>query len=129
MVHRLREDEIASVLCGLSDELSDMALELRRLVLAIAPQLDESIAFHALCYSVPDRPFGVIGGNVCMIENKRGCLRLGFLHGARLPDPFRLLRGSGKAKRHIEWSLRAELRPEQLEPLIRAAIANDPSVE
>jgi len=129
MVHRLREDEVASVLCGLSDELSDMALELRRLVLAIGPQLDESIAFHALCYSVPGRPYGAIGGNVCMIEIKRGCLRLGFLHGNRLPDPLGLLQGSGKAKRQIEWPLSRELRPEQLEPLIRAAIANDPSAE
>ena len=60
MVHRLREDEIASVLCGLSDELSDMALELRSLVLALGPQLDERIAFHALCYSVPGRPYGII---------------------------------------------------------------------
>ena len=127
MVHRLREDEIASVLCGLSDKLSDMALELRRLVLSVGPELDEQIAFHALCFSVPGRPYGTIGGNVCLIGSKRGSLQLGFLHGVHLPDPHGLLEGKGKAKRHIEWSARREVRPEQLEPLIRAAIAYDPS--
>ena len=129
MVHRLREDEIASVLCGLSDDLNDLALELRRLVLALGPELDESIAFHALCYSVPGRPYGTIGGNVCLIGHKRGRLQLGFLHGVHLPDPLGLLQGNGKAKRHIEWSARRELRAEQLEPLIRAAIAYDPTAE
>jgi hypothetical protein len=127
MVHRLREDEIASVLCGLSDDLSDMALELRRLVLTLGPDLDEQIAFHALCYSVPGRPYGSIGGNVCLIGHKRGCLQLAFLHGVHLPDPLGLLQGTGKAKRHIEWSAGCELRADQLEPLIRAAIAYDPS--
>ena len=129
MVHRLREDEIASVLYGLSDELRDMALELRSLVLGVAPQLDEQIAFHALCYSVPGRLYGSIGGNVCLIGSKRGSLQLGFLHGIHLPDPLGLLQGQRKSKRHIEWSARRAVRPEQLEPLIRAAIAYDPSAE
>ena len=127
MARRLQEDEIASVLCGLSDELNDMALELRDLVLRVGPQLDEQIAFHALCYTVPGRPYGAIGGNVCMIGCKQGSLLLGFIHGAFLPDPHGLLEGTGKAKRHIEWRVPGEIRADLLEPLIRASIDHDPA--
>jgi len=127
MARRLREDEIASVLFGLTDELNEMAMELRELVLGIAPHLDEQIAFHALCYTVPDRPYGAIGGNVCMIGSKHGRLHLSFIHGAFLPDPHGLLQGTGKAKRHIEWRTRGEIGGDLLEPLIRAAMAHDPS--
>ena len=102
MLRRLQEDEIASVLHALPDELHELALELRRLILRIGPQLDEGIAFHSVCYTVPGRPYGVIGGNVCVLSTKRGVLQLGFIHGAALPDPEGLLQGQGKAKRHIE---------------------------
>jgi hypothetical protein len=127
MTRRLRDDEIASVLCGLSDELNEMALELRELVLRVGPRLDEQIAFHALSYTVPGRPYGAIGGNVCMIGCKQGRLLLGFIHGAFLPDPHGLLEGTGKAKRHIEWRKPNEIDVGRLEPLIRAAMAYDPT--
>jgi hypothetical protein len=127
MARRLREDEIAGVLCGLSDDLNEMAMELRELVLSVGPQLDEDLAFHALCYTTPNRPYGIIGGNVCMIGSKRGRLHLSFIHGVGLPDPHRLLRGKGKAKRHIEWKGGEGIRADLLEPLVRAAIAQDPT--
>ena len=127
MPRRLREDEIASVLHALPEELHELALELRGLILRIGPQLDEEIAFHSICYTVPGRPYGVISGNVCVLSTKRGVLQLGFLHGACLPDTGGLLQGTGKAKRHIEWEQRSDVPLERLEPLIRAAIAYDPS--
>jgi len=127
MAHRLGEDEIASVLCGLPDDLSDLALELRDLILSIGPGLDEVIAFHSLCYTVPGRPYGVIGGNVCGIGRKGNTLQLGFIHGAFLPDPAGVLRGTGKAKRYIEWKAKSAIQRDVLEPLIRAAIAHDPT--
>jgi len=102
MARRLREDEVASVLHAWPEDLSDLALELRGLVLRIAPELDEQIAFHSLCYTVPGRPYGVIGGNACAIARKGDAVHLGFIHGASLPDPRGLLRGKGKAKRHVE---------------------------
>jgi hypothetical protein len=62
-----------------------------------------------------------------MITPRNGALELGFIHGASLPDPHGLLKGSGKAKRHV--ALRSEgdlhLRRGALEALIRASIDHD----
>lgn len=79
---------------------------LRDLVLDAAPGVGESIKFSSLCYSVPDAPFGVIGGNVCMISVRDGGVSLGFIQGAELPDPAGLLTGSAKAKRGGPYPLR-----------------------
>jgi hypothetical protein len=127
MPRRLTEDEVASVLHAWPDDLNELALELRAFVLRVAPELDEQIAFHALCYSVPGRPYGVIGGNACAIGRKGDAVHLGFLHGAFLADPEGLLQGTGKAKRHIELRSTQEVPWEALEQLLRASISHDPS--
>ncbi|MBN2562675.1 MAG: DUF1801 domain-containing protein [Phycisphaerae bacterium] len=124
---RIQGEEVARLLEGWPDEVCDLALELREFVLQIAPELDETIAFNGLCYSKPGRPYGVIGGNVCLIGERNGTLHLGFIHGASLPDPDRLLRGTGKAKRHIEVRSTKDFRCRAFEKLIRAAIAHEPA--
>ena len=95
--------------------------ELRRLILTVAPGADETIAFGCPCYSRPGRFFGVIGGNICLIElpRRRPLIALSFLHGASLPDPRGLLRGSAKSKRYILIPDLAAAR--RALPLIRAA--------
>ncbi len=99
---RLEWSEIAKLIEDWPDQPRELAPELRSFVLRTAPELDETVAFNSLCYYKPGRPFGVIGGNVCMIATRGDCLYLGFIHGASLLDPEGLLRGTGKAKRQIE---------------------------
>jgi hypothetical protein len=125
---RLSWDEIEKLLKGWPDEACDLALALREFVLEVAPELAETIAFHALCYHKPGYPYGRIGGNVCMIGLRGDCLCLGFIHGAFLPDPDpdTLLQGTGKAKRHIEVRSPKDIRRGALKKLIRAAIAYQP---
>lgn len=115
------------MLHGLPDSLIDLAMEMRAIVLAAGPELDEKIAFHSLCYSKRGRPYGVIGGNVCMISPKDGALELGFIHGASLSDPQGLLEGSGKAKRHVKLKPDRDLRRNALKALVRAALSVDPT--
>ena len=79
----------------------EVVLMLRDLVLDAAPGVGESIKLSSLCSSVPDAPYGVIGGNVCMISVRDGGVSLGFIQGAELPDPAGLLTGSAKAKREV----------------------------
>ena len=126
---RLGGDAIANLLRPWPDEVCDLALELRDFVLETAPELAETIAFNALCYFKPERPYGVIGGNVCLIGPGDDCLHLGFIHGASLPDPDGLLQGANKAKRHIELRTGKDLRRRTFKKLLRAAIAYEPTAE
>jgi hypothetical protein len=124
---RLDEADLWLLLDEWPDHLADLALKLRAFVLETGPQLSETIAFNALCYYKAGHPFGKIGGNVCLISVRRGAVHLGFIHGASLPDPEGLLRGSGKAKRHIEIRSGEDIRRRDFAPLIRTAIAHTPS--
>jgi hypothetical protein len=45
-----------------------------------------------------------------------------FLHGARLPDPNKILRGSGTRVRHIVLRAAADIGSKDIEALIRAAL-------
>ncbi len=121
---RLDRTELAEFLESVPAEWRGLVRDLRDLVLRTAPEVEEAVRFHALAYFKPGRPYGSIGGNVCLITPKPGGVRLEFLHGASLPDPGRLLRGSAKAKRHVE--LRELPRP-GLRALILAARQHDPA--
>jgi hypothetical protein len=124
---RLDGSQIADLLRDWPGGTADLALELRDFVLRVAPEVAETIAFHALCYYKPGRPYGVIGGNVCMIGPGEDCLHLGFIHGASLPDPEGLLQGTGKASRHIEVRGPRDIRRRAFRKIIEAAIAYDPA--
>jgi len=125
---RLEQSEIEGLLGDWPGWAYDLVLELRELVLNVAPELAETVAYKSLYYYKPGQPYGVIGGNVCLIGVRGDCVHLAFLHGAFLPDPDGLLQGTGKAKRHIELRSKENMRRGPLEMLIRAAIAHQPNV-
>jgi len=127
MTNRLNWDEISNLMDPWPADLQDLAVELRDLVLDTAPQVAETVAFNALCYHKPDGPYGRIGGHVCSIGMKGDCLLLGFIHGASLPDPDGLPKGTGKAKRQIELRSRQDIRRDAFRALIRAAVKYDPA--
>ena len=124
---RLEGHEIAALMRDWPNEVCDLALELREFVLKVAPEVDEKIAFHALCYYKPDSPYGVIGGNVCMIGPRGNVLHLSFIHGVHLSDPEGLLQGTAKSARHIELRSSKDIRRRPLRKLLRAAVAFDPT--
>lgn len=80
-------------------EAARLVRALRRAVLKAAPEASEAIKFRVLCYFHADAYFGSIGGNICMIEVRKGKVVLTFIHGAHLPDPDALLTGKQKFKR------------------------------
>ena len=124
---RLPLAKLEGVLASWPEGLRDLALATRALVLEVAPGLAETIAFGALCYYKAGAAYGTIGGNVCLIDEKRGALRLAFLHGASLPDPEGLLEGTAKAKRDLGIRDLDDLRRPAVADLIRAAVAHDPA--
>ncbi len=132
MTHlRLDQHEIDDLHADWPVSLRSLARALRELILSQFPDLGETIAFGSLCYFKPGQPFGVIGGNVCMI-GRRGIddhIRLEFIHGAALPDPTCLLQGSAKAKRFIPVRKLEDIDRDALIALIDAAVEYEPRVE
>lgn len=98
-----------------------IAMELRRVILREAPLAGEKIAFHVLCYYEPECIWGVVGGNICMIQPDEDCVSLAFIHGAALPDPQGLLQGKLKHKRFVPVRSVEAARAPGVAALIRAA--------
>ncbi len=99
---------------------------LRRLVRWVVPETEETVLWGSLSYHRPALG-GRVKGAVCLITPKRDRVDLGFIHGAALEDPARLLRGSGKHKRHVSIRHVDEIDEEALRCLLEAALHYHPS--
>jgi hypothetical protein len=127
MPRRLTRTELESAMADWPAEARELGHAARALVLDLGPDLDEKIAFGAPCYVRGGVPYGVIGGHVCSIGVRDGLFHLGFIHGAFLPDPQRLLVGKAKSKRELPIRDLADLQRPAVAELIRASIAFDPA--
>ena len=85
--------------------------------------MTESIKFNSLCYSIPNAPFGTIGGNVCLISVREAKVSLGFIQGSGLPDPEGLLTGRAKAKRELPIRSAHDVKNPAVRDLLRASLA------
>jgi hypothetical protein len=96
----------------------------RKTVLAAAPGASELIydAYNAVAvaYSFTDR----LKEAFCHVAAYRSYVNLGFNRGADLPDPERLLVGSGRSIRHIRIGAIADLQRAGVESLVQAAVAH-----
>ena len=102
-----------------------LLLAARRVVLKIFPACNEYIKWGALSYQKPD-PDGAIKGGICQLSIYRGQVLVGFIHGAFLPDPGKLLQGTAKAKRNLFVPDAAFLRDPRFLALLRASARFDP---
>jgi hypothetical protein len=75
--------------------------------------------FLVIGYGPTERPSDA----VLSLAARAGGLGLCFIHGARLPDPSRVLQGAGKQTRFIRLQNAAELKQPEIEALIEAALA------
>lgn len=75
--------------------------------------------FFVIGYSPTDRPTD----SIVSIAARASGVGLCFIHGAQLPDPKRLLLGSGKQTRFIRVEAASQLAHPDVEALIAAAIA------
>jgi hypothetical protein len=113
------------LLAGLSRRQRRITNALRRLVRQAAPETDETVLWGSLSYHRPNIG-GRIKGAVCLITPRSDGVHLGFIHGAALSDPSRLLRGSSKAKRFVPIQRVQDIDREALSDLLRAAANYDP---
>lgn len=80
--------------------LLEMVIELRNLVAGIAPDAAEDVRPYGLVYYHAQRG-GPVSAGICQILIRSDHIRLGFIHGAFLPDPDGLLQGATYPKRYV----------------------------
>lgn len=81
--------------------LQEIVLELRNVIMAVAPDATEVVRWGGLSYFHEGRG-GIISAGICQIGIHKDHIHLAFIHGAFLPDPGRLLRGTQKYKRYVQ---------------------------
>ena len=102
-------------------EVQALARAARALMLDLLPKVTEMVdpkgPYIQYGYA---RDYKDIVGYITV--NQKG-LKLGVARGATLPDPKKLLKGTGKGNRHVVISTPADLRTPGLRQLVRAAAA------
>jgi len=103
-------------------KLVELFVDLRSYIFELAPTCNEILYHtHALTsvFSLSDK----LSDAFCMIPIYTGHLNLGFHQGTQLPDPDKLLQGTGKLIRHIPVGSPDHYRNSKAEALIRSAIS------
>jgi hypothetical protein len=98
-----------------------MAQAARSFMLDVLPKVHETVDPTGPYISYGYAP-GYKGVVSYITVNKTG-VKLGVARGAALPDPHKLLRGTGKGNRHVVINTPADLRTPGLRQLVRAALA------
>jgi len=106
-------------------ELSDIVLEIRNIVASITPAATEIQHSRGFNYYFKERG-GPVSAGICQIGIFSDHIRLGFIHGAFLPDPKGLLVGDPKYKKHIRLYTYEATPWEYLRQLIEASSRFDP---
>jgi hypothetical protein len=123
---RLTQQKLADHLCMEELPVRRLVLALRRAVLDAVPTASEAVKFRVLCYFHGDAYFKSIGGNICMIEAKRGRVVLSFIRGSLVEDPDGLLMGKGKFKRFVPIASEAEAASPRVARVIKRAAKIEP---
>lgn len=105
--------------------LQEIVFELRNIISAVAPDAAEVVRWGGLSY-FHEGHGGIVSAGICQIGIEKDHVRLAFIHGAFLQDPQKLLRGTGKAKRHIEIDSYETAPWEYFKELITASARFDP---
>ena len=106
--------------------VASLALALRELVLEEAPEAIESIAKGyavAIGFSFTGKP---MKDGFCHVVAYATHVNLGFNRGADLPDPARILKGTGKAIRHITLHGHEDLEGNLIRRYLQVAIEHAP---
>lgn len=106
-------------------ELRDIVLELRNIIVAVAPNSTEVLHRYGITYYNAERG-GPVSAGVCQILICQDHVRLAFIHGAFLPDPRGLLQGDRIAKRYVRIYSYEQAPWDYLRDLIIASSHFDP---
>ena len=116
----LPERSIEKHLEMVTPELRDIVLEIRNIVASVAPSATERNHSRGFSYYFKERG-GPVSAGICQVGIFSDHVRLGFIHGAFLPDPQGLLVGEPKYKKHIRLYSYEDVPWEYLRQLIEAS--------
>ena len=117
--------EVETFLQDTPSPLQEIVLELRNLIMHVAPDAEEVIRWGGLSYFHSGRG-GLVSAGICQVGINADHIRLAFIHGAYLPDPKHILEGDRKAKRYVRIHSYDQAPWEDLEELIRVSARFDP---
>ena len=112
--------QLLDPLAACPPDVAHVALALREMVLSEAPQAEE-VLYSVYAQVIVFKLAGCAGDAFCHINAYSRHVNLGFYRGAQLPDPQRVLQGTGKKFRHIRFDSPDDLELGYLRTYIRAA--------
>jgi hypothetical protein len=116
---------VERILQPASPAFQEIVLELRNMIVSVAPGVTEAVHSRGFSYYVKERG-GPVSAGVCQIGLHEDHVRLAFIHGAFLPDPRHLLEGDSQYKRFVLLTSYDRAPWDDLEDLIRASYRFDP---
>jgi hypothetical protein len=109
------------VLAAFPAEVQELARDARRCLLQSLPDLEETVDPTAAVLSYG---YGSgYRGMICTVLLSKSGVKIGFVGGAELPDPNRLLEGSGKKHKYVQLHSASDLARPGLNELIKAGYA------
>ena len=111
---------VDDLLATRTPEVKSLALQARELVRAIMPAAIERVSLgnNNISYSFGPK----MSDQVCYVAPFNDSVNIGFMRGAELPDPHRILRGTGKMLRHIKLRKPEDLQQPGLRDLLEWSI-------
>lgn len=107
--------QVTAMIAALSSPQKEICEELRTLITAQFPDLEENWGWSRPLYATKH-------GMICYFVANKNDVNLGFEQGAHLDDPKGLLRGTGANMRHVKIRTVAELDLAYYETLLAQAV-------
>jgi hypothetical protein len=120
-IQMAQASELKNLLASYPPDIRDLALKARTLLAELLPGAEETIDFSVKLVGFGYGPG--YKGLVCTLLLSKSGVKVGIAHGAELPDPNKILQGSGKVHRHVPLRTKADLKQPGLKPLLRAALS------
>jgi len=121
LLRRPPDPQLLGYLAAYDRTIADLALALREIILDEVPSASESV-YQVYTVAIWFGFSGRMKDMFCYITTHARHINLGFPRGATLPDPNRVLKGEGKAMRHIKFSNMSDLERPWVRRYIQAAI-------
>ncbi len=121
---RAAPPELDEFLAAFPDEVGEIVLRLRSLVLGVMPNAHEFVWDATNAVSLVYTPTTRWQDGVCHIAAYSKHANLGFNDGASLADPWAVLRGTGARIRHARFNAVEEVEVLWVHEYVRAALAN-----
>jgi hypothetical protein len=112
--------DVTDLLEPYSPEVQKLALATRAFVLRLIPNAIETVDTKSKIIG-----FGFGSGYkdmICSLMPAKSWVTLGIGWGAELPDPQKLLEGSGKVHRHVKLKAESDLKTPALQAILKAGL-------